>query len=389
MHRDPKMKSVGKHPFQRSKKGLRFGGRMWSGLLAICTYSLLLCVAAIIGKITFEGLPVLFQSEAPFVNLEFFTESPTTLHEFTGPGGGVLRLDHTDYLRYLEENPGVVISDERSISHGGGGILGPLVGTILLIVLSMGFALVLGISTAIFMVEFARDSRLVQTLRLAIMNLAGVPSIVFGLFGFAFFCMSPVFPVLTPEPDPEKSILAIPVWLTDGYLSFQGWGSSLIAGAATLAIMVLPVIVAACEESLKAVPRSLREASLALGASRWTCIRTAVLPHAAPGMLTASVLGVTRVAGETAPILFTAAVLSRATLPWEEVEGSGLFWVSNVLTQKVEALPYHIYTVSRQPGGEALNEMRYGSVLFFLILVMGFAMVSVVLRSRYRRRNEW
>ena len=362
---------------------------MWSGLLAICTYSLLLCVAAIIGKITFEGLPVLFQSEAPFVNLEFFTESPTTLHEFTGPGGGVLGLDHTDYLRYLEENPGVVISDERSISHGGGGILGPLVGTILLIVLSMGFALVLGISTAIFMVEFARDSRLVQTLRLAIMNLAGVPSIVFGLFGFAFFCMSPVFPVLTPEPDPEKSILAIPVWLTDGYLSFQGWGSSLIAGAATLAIMVLPVIVAACEESLKAVPRSLREASLALGASRWTCIRTAVLPHAAPGMLTASVLGVTRVAGETAPILFTAAVLSRATLPWKEVEGSGLFWVSNVLTQKVEALPYHIYTVSRQPGGEALNEMRYGSVLFFLILVMGFAMVSVVLRSRYRRRNEW
>jgi phosphate transport system permease protein len=153
--------------------------------------------------------------------------------------------------------------------------------------------------------------------------------------------------------------------------------------------MVLPIIVAACEEALKAVPNGIREASLALGASRWTCVRTAVLPYAAPGMLTASVLGVTRVAGETAPMLFTAAVLSRATLPWENLEGSGLFWVSNLLTQKVEALPYHIYTLSRQPGGEAVDEMSYGSVLLFLMLVTGLAMCSVVLRSRYRKNSKW
>jgi phosphate transport system permease protein len=153
--------------------------------------------------------------------------------------------------------------------------------------------------------------------------------------------------------------------------------------------MVLPVIVAACEEALKAVPQGFREASLALGASRWTCIRTAVLPYAAPGMLTASVLGVTRVAGETAPIMFTAAVLSRGNLPWQNLEGSGIFACSSFLTQQVEALPYHIYNLSRLPGDEALDEMRNGSVFVFLMMVMAFSLGSVFLRARYRRRANW
>lgn len=377
------------HPFGAGKGRWRAADKLATLGFAICTYFLLFCVAAIFGKIVVEGAPVLVQSEAPYVNTGFFSKSPMTLHEFKDEEGRVIRLDHDEYMQYRKENPGAVLFDEKSISHAGGGILGPLVGTALLVVLCMGMALLLGISTAIYMVEFARGGRLLNILRLAIMNLAGVPSIVFGLFGFAFFCLSPVFPVLTTEPDWDRSILTLPVWPGGGYLSFQGWGSSLLAGGATLAIMVLPVIVSACEEALKAVPRGIREASLSLGASRWTCVRTAVLPQAAPGMLTASVLGVTRVAGETAPILFTAAVLSRATLPWENVEGSGLFWVSNLLTQKVEALPYHIYTISGQPGGEAIDDMRYGSVLVFLILVIGLAMVSVILRSRHRKNSNW
>lgn len=374
----------------RSRVGRRgWSERLGTGLFAFFTYFLLACVAGIIGKIAIDGAPVLFQSEAPFVNEDFFTKSPMTLHEFRNEEGEVLRLDHDEFVQYQRDNPEVVIRDEKTISHAGGGILGPLVGTALLVVLCMGMALVIGVSTAIFLVEYSKDGRLVKVMRLAILNLAGVPSIVFGLFGFAFFCLSPLFPVFTAEPNWDRAIVAIPLWPTDGYLSFQGWGSSLLAGAATLAVMVLPVIVAACEEALKSVPKGYREASLALGASRWTCIRTAVLPYAAPGMLTASVLGVTRVAGETAPILFTAAVLSRANLPWQNVEGSGLYWVSNVLTQKVEALPYHIYTISKLPGDESLDDMRYGSVLLFLILVIGFAMISVLLRSRYRKKLKW
>jgi phosphate transport system permease protein len=154
--------------------------------------------------------------------------------------------------------------------------------------------------------------------------------------------------------------------------------------------MVLPVIIAACEESLKAVPKGFREASLALGATRWQCIRTAVLPYATPGILTASVLGVTRVAGETAPIMFTAAVASKGKLPWQDTEGSGLYWMSNLLTQMVEALPYHIYTVSgKLPANEALDDMRYGSVFVFLLFIVGFAMISVVLRSRFRNKLKW
>lgn len=376
------------HPFRAGRGRWRTADKLSTLGLAVGTYFLLFCVAAIFAKIVREGVPVLLQSEAPYVNTDFFSKSPMTLHEFKDEEGRLLRLDHDEYRQYRKDNPGAVLLEEKSISHAGGGILGPLVGTAMLVVLCMAMALLLGISTAVYMVEFARGGRLLSTLRLAIMNLAGVPSIVFGLFGFAFFCLSPVFPVLTTEPDWDRSILALPVWPGGGYLSFQGWGSSLLAGGATLAIMVLPIIVAACEEALKAVPRGVREASLALGASRWTCVRTAVLPQAAPGMLTASVLGVTRVAGETAPILFTAAVLSRATLPWENVEGSGLFWVSNLLTQKVEALPYHIYVISGQPGGEAIDDMRYGSVLLFLMLVIGLAMVSVILRSRHRKDSH-
>lgn len=378
------------NPFRSSSSKRKNLDRLGTGIFACFTYLILLCVLGILGKITYDGAPVLFQAEAPFINTDFFSKSPMTLHEFENEAGEMVRLDKDDFDQYKKDNPDAVIRNEHTFSYAGGGILGPLVGTAMLVILCMGAALFIGISAAIYLNEYAKKGKVVTTIRLAIMNLAGVPSIVFGLFGFAFFCFSPVFPVFTGNPDWDRAIFAIPLWPTDGYLSFQGWGKSVLAGAATLAVMVLPVIIAACEESLKAVPKGFREASLALGATKWQCIRTAVLPYATPGILTASVLGVTRVAGETAPIMFTAAVASKGKLPWQDTEGSGLYWMSNLLTQMVEALPYHIYTVSgKLPANDALNDMRYGSVFVFLLLVIGFAMISVVLRNRFRKKLKW
>ncbi len=232
-------------------------------------------------------------------------------------------------------------------------------------------------------------------IRLAIMNLAGVPSIVFGLFGFAFFCLFPLLPIFTTTPNAEKSLFALPFadWIPffgGGYLSFEGWGNSLIAGGMTLAVMVLPVIIAACEEALKAIPKGFREASLALGATKWQCIRTAVLPYATPGILTASVLGVTRVAGETAPIMFTAAVALKGKLPWNAASGEGIYWISDLLTDSVQAMPYHIYTVAaRIPRTEATAAMQDGSVFVFMILVMFFASFSIYLRIQFRKKLKW
>ena len=378
------------NPFRSESSKRKVLDRLGTGVFAFFTYFILACVIGILGKITYDGAPVIFQSEAPFINTEFFSKSPMTLHEFYNEDGEMVRLDKDDFDQYKKDNPDAVIRDEHTFSYAGGGVLGPLVGTAMLVVLCMVAALFIGISAAIYLNEYASKGRVVTTIRLAIMNLAGVPSIVFGLFGFAFFCFSPIFPVFTGSPDWERAIYAIPLRPSEGYLSFQGWGKSVLAGAATLAVMVLPVIIAACEESLKAVPKGFREASLALGATKWQCIRTAVLPYATPGILTASVLGVTRVTGETAPIMFTAAVASKGKLPWQDTEGSGLYWMSNLLTQMVEALPYHIYTVSgKLPANEALDDMRYGSVFVFLLLVVGFAMISVVLRSRFRNKLKW
>jgi phosphate transport system permease protein len=379
-----------RNPFRTTSLRQKRRDRMGTVLFAFFTYCILACTLTILGKITIDGAPVLFKAEAPFINTEFFAKSPMTLVEFHNEKGEMVRMDDDVFREFKENNPDAVIKDEHTFSYAGGGIWGPLVGTLLLVVVCMVVALFIGISASIYLNEYAKKGRVVSAIRLAIMNLAGVPSIVYGLFGFAFFCLSPFFPVFTYEPNMESSIAAIPLWPTDGYLSFQGWGRSLIAGGLTLAVMALPVIIAACEESLKAVPKGFREASLALGATRWQCIRTAVLPYATPGILTASVLGITRVAGETAPIMFTAAVASKDKLPWQDAEGSGLYWISNMVTQSVQALPYHIYTVSgKLPDDPALDDMRYGSVFVFLLLVIGFAMISVILRARFRKKLKW
>lgn len=328
-----------------------------------------------------------------------------------------------------ETTEAFITTSEETHSYSGGGVVGPIVGTGLLVIICMLIALFTGIAASIFLNEYARAGTFVKAIRLAMLNLAGVPSIVFGLFGLGLFVI--LAPCVTSTPkasstwmvpliklgtEPElrvieqqqifvaqKSDLSSSELCTvataegsrliyDGWiwLSLQGWGTSIIAGGFTLAMMVLPVIITSCEESLRAVPMGFREASLALGASKWQSIRTAVLPYAFPGILTASVLGITRVAGETAPIMFTAAVAEKSELPWEGLKSTGFDKFLDFLQSSAQALPYHIYTVAgRIPQSEYTQPMQYGSVLVFMLIVMSFAAISIWLRVRVRNKLKW
>lgn len=322
-----------------------------------------------------------------------------------------------------------VTTSEQTHSYSGGGVIGPIIGTGLLVIICMLVALFTGIAASIFLNEYARAGGFVKTIRLAMLNLAGVPSIVFGLFGLGLFVI--LAPCVTSTPKTSSAMMAPLVKLGskpelrvceqqhiyiceksnlssselttiatangsklvyDGWiwLSLQGWGTSILAGGFTLAMMVLPVIITSCEESLSAVPMGFREASLALGASKWQSIRTAVLPYAFPGILTASVLGITRVAGETAPIMFTAAVAEKSELPWEGLNSTGFDKFLDFLQSSAQALPYHIYTVAgRIPQSEYTQPMQYGSVLVFMLIVMFFAAISIWLRARVRNKIKW
>jgi phosphate transport system permease protein len=243
----------------------------------------------------------------------------------------------------------------ESYVYSAGGIFPCIVGTVLLVVGSMVIALLLGVSAAVYLGEYAKQGRFITMIRLAILNLAGVPSIVFGLFGFGLFVI------------------------------FLGWNVSLLAGWFTLAFMVLPVIITASEESLKAVPRGFREGSLALGATKWQTIYKNVLPYALPGILTSSILGIARVAGETAPIMFTAAYVVRDKLPWE-----GLTRWTDFFFQGVMALPYHIYVVSSKiPQNEYTERVQYGSAFVFMLIVALIATTSILLRTKLRKRYKW
>ncbi|MBP7481676.1 MAG: phosphate ABC transporter permease PstA, partial [Lacunisphaera sp.] len=227
-------------------------------------------------------------------------------------------------------------------------------GTVLLVLGAILIALVLGVLSAIYLSEYATDGPFIRFLRLSIINLAGVPSIVFGLFGFGLFVIAFDF------------------------------GVSLLAGWLTLAFMVLPVIITASEEALKAVPKGYREGSLALGATKFQTIMTNVLPYALPGVLTSSVLAIARVAGETAPIMFTAAFVMRDELPWQVQQ-----WTEFIF-QGVMALPYHIYVVaSKIPQNEYTRDVQYGTAFVFLFTVAAIAMTAVLLRQRLRKKYKW
>lgn len=339
-----------------------------------------------------------------------------------------LEMPSSIAFRIKELNPEALKEvSEETHSYSAGGVLGPLVGTALLVIICMVVALFVGVAASVYLCEYAQQGSFMSTIRLAILNLAGVPSIVFGLFGLMLFVfLAPKvtnvvavrdairIPLLPSFSEPsvrqqiERDILVVKgkpikeairlansnrsktVWNGRWYLSFEGWGTCMLAGGFTLAVMVLPVIITACEESLRAVPKGYREASLALGATKWQSIRTAVLPYAMPGILTASVLGITRVAGETAPIMFTAALAERSLLPWEGINRSGFGWLFDFLSQSVQALPYHIYTVAaRIPQSEYTRPMQDGAVLVFMLFVMSFATLSVWLRVRMRSKLKW
>ncbi len=228
-----------------------------------------------------------------------------------------------------------------------GGIFPAIWGTLLLSIGAILLAFPTGVLTAIYLTEYSAQSRTIIFIDAAITNLAGVPSIVFGLFGFALF------------------------------VAFFGFGASMLAGSLTLALMVLPIIIKTSEEALLSVPHSFREASLALGATKWQTVRHSVLPYAVPGLLTGLILGVSRAAGETAPILFTAAAYFLPSLP------------SSVFDQTM-ALPYHLYILSTQSFNlKATEHLQYGTALVLLGLVLALNLAAIIVRSHFRRKYRW
>jgi phosphate transport system permease protein len=336
-------------PSNRRRTRLLEGLLFWA--FRIGTYFVLLCATYIFLDIGIKGGRTVFQRTAPFVNLTFLTEPPQTLYVFDYQGKK-MELSDRQFREWKTTHKEDV--DVTSVSYSAGGIWPCIVGTALLVIGSMTLALFVGISCAIYLSEYSRDGRFIRLVRIAILNLAGVPSIVFGLFGFGLFVI------------------------------FFGWNVSLLSGWFTLGLMVLPAIITASEESLRAVPRGLREGSLALGATKWQTIRKNVLPYALPGILTSSILGIARVAGETAPIMFTAAYAMRDEMPWQVSHWTNFFF------QGVMALPYHIYVVSSKiPQNEYTERVQYGTAFVFLVVVMLIALTSILLREKQRRRLSW
>ena len=226
-----------------------------------------------------------------------------------------------------------------------GGIMPALLGTVILTFGTAIAAFPLAIATAIYLAEYARENRLTHWVRLAILNLAGIPSIVYGLFGLGAFVL------------------------------FLGAGTSILAGSLTLGLMTLPVVISTAEEAILAVPREFRTVSLSLGATRWQTIRHQVLPHALPGIITGIILGLGRAAGETATILFTVAAFYLPELP-------------HSIFDQTMALPYHLYVIATQVPGMPLS-VQYGTALVLLLIVLSLTLVATTLRTYMRRRREW
>lgn len=237
------------------------------------------------------------------------------------------------------------LSDVPRQGMRSGGIFPAIVGTLYLVFGAIIFALPIGLLAAIYLSEYARDNYLTRVIKLAIVNLAGVPSVVYGLFGLALFVV------------------------------FFKFGASILSGSFTLGIMILPIIITASREALESVPYSFREVSFSLGASKWQTIRHIVLPNAIPGILTGTILGLGRAAGETAPILFTVAAFYLPQLP------------TSIFDQAM-ALPYHLYVISTQvPNVD--ERMRYGTALVLLTLVLIMNLVAIIIRYKFRKKKKW
>lgn len=274
--------------------------RIGFAILALVTIGVVLPIVLVVGAIFVQG--------APAISLEFLTAAPR------------------EGMR-------------------AGGVWPAIVGTLALTAGTAIFSVPLGVAIAIYLSEYARDNRFTRLVRLAIVNLAGIPSVVYGLFGLGLFVLALQF------------------------------GSSILSGSLTLSIMTLPVIISTAEEALQSVPQSFRTVSVSLGGTRWQTIRRVVLPQALPGILTGVILGLERAAGETAPILFTAAAFFLPQLP------ASIF-------DETMALPYHLFVISTQVPGMPI-QIQFGTALVLLVFVLTMNLIAAVIRSYYRRRRLW
>ncbi len=226
-----------------------------------------------------------------------------------------------------------------------GGILPAIIGTFYLTLGTAIFSVPLGVAAAIYLSEYAPDNRATRYIRLAIINLAGIPSVVYGLFGLGLFVI------------------------------FLNFGTSILSASLTLSIMTLPVLISTTEEALRAVPQSFRVVSVSLGATKWQTIQRLVLPQALPGILTGVVLGLERAAGETAPILFTGAAFFLPRLPNSPLDAT-------------MALPYHLFVISTQVPGMPV-QIQYGTVLVLMAFVLVMNLIVTVIRSQARAHRQW
>lgn len=274
--------------------------RLGFTLLTLMAVATVTPIVLVVGYILYKGLPA--------ISWEFLTQFPT------------------DGMR-------------------AGGIMPAIVGTILLTLGATILCVPLGIAAAIYLAEYAPDTKFTRSIRLALINLAGIPSVVYGLFGLGLFVI------------------------------FFQLGTSILAASLTLAIMTLPVVISTAEEALRSVPQAFRTVSISLGATNWQTIRRIVLPEALPGIMTGVILGLERAAGETATILFTGAVFYLPHLPTS-------------LLSPTMALPYHLYVTSTQVP-EMPVDIQYGTALVLLTLVLGLNLVATVIRSRARAKRQW
>lgn len=226
-----------------------------------------------------------------------------------------------------------------------GGIFPAIVGTLLLTAGTALFSVPPGIAAAIYLAEYAGDTPLTRAIRIAMVNLSGIPSVVYGLFGLGIFVV------------------------------FLNFGTSILAASLTLSIMTLPVIISTTEEALRAVPSSFTPVSISLGASHWQTIWRIKLPQSLPGIITGIILGLERAAGETAPILFTGAAFFLPQLPNSPLDAT-------------MALPYHLFVISTQVPGMSI-EIQYGTVLVLLVFVLGMNLLATIIRQRARAKRQW
>ena len=255
------------------------------------------------------------------------------LYDIGKNGGGTISWE------FLSQPP------RRGMTEGG--IFPAIMGTLIVTIVTAVLAIPLGMFAAIYLNEYAKQGRLTRLIRLSIRNLSGVPSIVYGLFGVILF------------------------------VNVLKFGTSILSAGLTLGLLTLPWTITASEEALKTIPNTYREGALALGATKWQAIRTNVLPYAIPGMLTGTVLGLARAAGETAPILFTGAAFYLPFLP-------------KSLSDQFMALPYHLYILATQHHAiQQVRPLAYGTALVLIVLILGMNMTAVVIRFRLRRKRRW